>query len=204
MGFFLMGFFLELLPDELITIRPLIDSYYRAIGVEEPPARMDNYFQYSKGSMVTNPQLGYVGKIFAAYKEEPEYPLEFIGEAAGYIWFYMTRNIHNEPFLFVEHIYTKDNNPQIMHELLKIAVHYMKRLRLNKVKIDTATEKLYQHWTKLFGFKESTRRLEWEGNIEDLEQRLDRLGRYVDKTNIFRKVENGFKTKTGEFSEAHY
>lgn len=184
--------YVDLMPEELITIQPLMADYYNTNKhVWEPeisPEKMDKFFQVMQSSLVVNPQFGYIGKIFAAYDEKPDYPLEIIGEPVAYMWFYIARDMMGEPYLFIEHLYVKPDYRQFIEihvKLNEIAAEYGKRARVKKIMLDTRTPKRQNDW-KRYGFKVVSARMEFEGTIDDIMgvyfgRVLSLINRKVDK-----------------------
>lgn len=168
--------YMELMPFELITIQPLIREYFNENGAPDelpiPDARFHALYSHMNSSMIVNPHVdySYVGKVFACYDGKPDYPLDIMGEALGYIWFHIQRDTSGQPCLFIEHIYVKEYYRQY-HEihatLVYISGMYGLRARVQNVACDVKNVKRQRDWAS-YGFKVTSARMETKCSVDNL------------------------------------
>lgn len=136
------------------------------------PKDLDVRLQQIIGGCVVfpHPQSYHVGKVYAAYDEEPDIPLEIIGEPVGYLWLYINLDHSGKKQITFEQSYIKPEYrkyPQILEQFEAILYHWGKRARTQRCVAETRLRKVQEFYLHR-DFKISMVRLEAEGTVDDV------------------------------------
>jgi hypothetical protein len=162
--------YLEVLYPDVRTLKPLMRDYFLQVKAKdegENEVKLTHHLEHIKLILQTNP----LARMYAAYSEEPDLPLNIEGEAIGYIYFYISQTIHSERFLFIDQLYTKPEYKRyltLIKHLPSIAFSFAKRIGVDRIDIEVRDQKVQQHW-KYYGFKTDSARMSFRGNAVDFE-----------------------------------
>lgn len=187
-------YYLDLQNREVLFINHLVQGYFdelqehkhlQSVGLKFnrhtshipawiSPERLDKHIINMQTHMIINPYN--IHKIYAAYLRKPQFPLSLNNTddiPVAYIWFYLSMDIHGDNFMQIEQLFIMpeyDRYVSIIKNLPSIAFEYGKRFDIKRTQIEVSTIHMQKQW-KMWGFKPTVMRMEFDGTVQEFEDR---------------------------------